>query len=127
MQLDQPQKRMICNWKKILRLIVRTLKRSFRPLGMWNRLNRIKRRRERKEKRTKQLLHKFQIMISHKAGKLNSNKIKNFQDSLMENLNIAKGFYIILQHVRIYMQIQMMIVRMRGLKSIKLEDIIQSI
>ncbi len=45
----------------------------------------------------------------------------------MENQNIVKGFYIILQHVKIYTQIQMMIAKMKELKNIKLEDIIQSI
>ena len=127
MQLDQLQKWMICNWKKILNQIVRALKRSLRPLGLLNRLNRIKRKRERKEKRTKLMLNKFLIMIRHKAGKLNSNKIQNFQDSQMENQNTVKDFYIIFQHVRIYMLIQMMIVRMKVLKNTKLEDIIQSI
>ena len=127
MQLDQLQKWMICNWKKILSQIARIKKRSLRLLGLWNRLNRIKRRRERKEKRTKLILHKFLIMIRHKAGKLNSNKIQNFQDSQMENQNTVKDFYIIFQHVRIYMLIQMMIVRMKVLKNTKLEDIIQSI
>lgn len=127
MQLDQLQKWMICNWKKILNQIVRALKRSLRPLGLLNRLNRIKRKRERKEKRTKLMLNKFLIMIRHKAGKLNSNKIKNFQDNLIVNRNTAKDFYTISQHVKIYMLIQMMIARMRELKSIKSEDIIQFI
>ena len=73
------------------------------------------------------MLNKFLIMIRHKAGKLNSNKIKNFQDNLIVNRNTAKDFYTISQHVKIYMLIQMMIARMRELKSIKSEDIIQFI
>lgn len=127
MHLEKLQKWMICNWMKNLSLIAKTSKKSSKPTGMLNKLNRIKRRRERKEKRTKLMLYKFLIMIRHKAGKLNNNKVKIFQDRLMENQNIAKDFYIISQHVRIYMLIQMMIARTRELKSIKLEDIIQSI
>lgn len=73
------------------------------------------------------MLNKSLTTTRQKAGKMILIKIKNFLDNLMVKRNMANVFYIILQHAKIYMLTQMMIVKMKGLKNIKLVDITQSI
>jgi len=73
------------------------------------------------------MLNKSLTTTRQKAGKMILIKIKNFLDNLMVKRNMVNVFYIILQHAKIYMLTQMMIVKMKGLKNIKLVDITQSI